>query len=256
MAFVKFVTYYVKTRAVSNPPSNSDLPNRQFSAASVGEPRASTSASTALTNAAEARNGRTLALGFGTAVAMWALGYLAMMAPGLIIGELLFALILGCLLAGGHLAGHSSATPGMRRKDSVRAGLGAGIKVGLTAATLNLLLIGSLAGGDTPRDKFRALAVWMIGTIIVSALLAGMGGAIGGAIRARSLRAGCATVGGLHAAPINWFNRFTIVAAVTVFLLLITGGLVTGLRAGLAVDDWPTTFGHNMLLYPLSQMIG
>ena len=36
----------------------------------------------------------------------------------------------------------------------------------------------------------------------------------------------------------------------TVFLLLITGGLVTGLEAGLAVPDWPNSFGHNMLLYP------
>jgi cytochrome c oxidase assembly protein subunit 15 len=39
-------------------------------------------------------------------------------------------------------------------------------------------------------------------------------------------------------------------------VLLITGGLVTGLEEGLAVPDWPNTFGHNMLLYPISEMKG
>jgi cytochrome c oxidase assembly protein subunit 15 len=51
-------------------------------------------------------------------------------------------------------------------------------------------------------------------------------------------------------------NLFATVAAITVFLLLITGGLVTGLEEGLAVPDWPNTFGHNMLLYPISEMKG
>ena len=31
---------------------------------------------------------------------------------------------------------------------------------------------------------------------------------------------------------------------------------MTGLEAGLAVPDWPNSFGHNMLLYPVSQMKG
>jgi len=38
--------------------------------------------------------------------------------------------------------------------------------------------------------------------------------------------------------------------------LLFIGGLVTSLGAGLAVPDWPTTFGYNMFLYPWSKMIG
>ena len=42
----------------------------------------------------------------------------------------------------------------------------------------------------------------------------------------------------------------------TVFILLVTGGLVTGLESGLAVPDWPNSFGHNMLLYPISEMKG
>jgi len=34
--------------------------------------------------------------------------------------------------------------------------------------------------------------------------------------------------------------------------LIWVGGLVTTYRAGMAVPDWPTTFGHNMLFFPWS----
>jgi cytochrome c oxidase assembly protein subunit 15 len=37
---------------------------------------------------------------------------------------------------------------------------------------------------------------------------------------------------------------------------IVLGGLVTNTGAGLAVPDWPRTFGHNMFLFPWSQMIG
>jgi len=39
-------------------------------------------------------------------------------------------------------------------------------------------------------------------------------------------------------------------------VLIVLGGLVTNTGAGLAVPDWPSTFGHNMLLFPWPQMIG
>lgn len=37
--------------------------------------------------------------------------------------------------------------------------------------------------------------------------------------------------------------------------LLLVGGLVTTYRVGMAVYDWPTTFGYAMFSYPLDQMI-
>jgi cytochrome c oxidase assembly protein subunit 15 len=40
------------------------------------------------------------------------------------------------------------------------------------------------------------------------------------------------------------------------FVLILAGGLVTNTGSALAVPDWPTTFGHNMFLYPWSQMVG
>jgi cytochrome c oxidase assembly protein subunit 15 len=47
-----------------------------------------------------------------------------------------------------------------------------------------------------------------------------------------------------------------VVLSLATFPLLFLGGLVTSKGAGLAVPDWPTTFGYNMFLYPWSQMIG
>jgi cytochrome c oxidase assembly protein subunit 15 len=51
-------------------------------------------------------------------------------------------------------------------------------------------------------------------------------------------------------------SRFVWVAAAATFLLLAVGGLVTSKQAGLAVVDWPNSYGYNMFLYPLSRMTG
>ncbi len=39
-------------------------------------------------------------------------------------------------------------------------------------------------------------------------------------------------------------------------LLIVAGGLVTSTGSGLSVPDWPTTYGHNMFTFPLSQWVG
>lgn len=53
-----------------------------------------------------------------------------------------------------------------------------------------------------------------------------------------------------------WPHRVAVLLACTTLPLLFIGGLVTSLGVGLAVPDWPTTFGYNMFLYPWSKMIG
>src|ERR1700750_27229 len=53
-----------------------------------------------------------------------------------------------------------------------------------------------------------------------------------------------------------WLNRFAWLSAVTTLLLICGGGMVTNKGVGLAVPDWPTTFGYNMFLFPLSKWIG
>lgn len=53
-----------------------------------------------------------------------------------------------------------------------------------------------------------------------------------------------------------WSHRVAVILACATFPLLFIGGLVTSKGAGLAVPDWPTTFGYNMFLYPWSKMVG
>jgi heme a synthase len=48
-------------------------------------------------------------------------------------------------------------------------------------------------------------------------------------------------------------HRFSIALAVFVFLLIVAGALVTSNNAGLAVPDWPTSFGS---LYKIPPMVG
>jgi cytochrome c oxidase assembly protein subunit 15 len=54
----------------------------------------------------------------------------------------------------------------------------------------------------------------------------------------------------------RWCHRIALATACATFLLILAGGLVTNTGAGLAVPDWPTTFGHNMFLFPWSGMVG
>jgi heme a synthase len=53
-----------------------------------------------------------------------------------------------------------------------------------------------------------------------------------------------------------WPHRLALVTAGATVLLILAGGLVTNTESGLAVPDWPTTFGYNMFLYPWSRMVG
>jgi cytochrome c oxidase assembly protein subunit 15 len=54
----------------------------------------------------------------------------------------------------------------------------------------------------------------------------------------------------------RWLNRFAWFTAVATLLLICSGGMVTSKGVGLAVPDWPTTFGYNMFLFPVSKWIG
>lgn len=47
-----------------------------------------------------------------------------------------------------------------------------------------------------------------------------------------------------------------IVTAVATLILICIGGLVTSRGAGLAVPDWPTSYGYNMFFFPISQWVG
>jgi len=51
-------------------------------------------------------------------------------------------------------------------------------------------------------------------------------------------------------------HRVALLLAAATFPLIFVGGLVTSHGAGLAVPDWPNSFGYNMFLFPPSQWVG
>jgi heme a synthase len=55
---------------------------------------------------------------------------------------------------------------------------------------------------------------------------------------------------------VGWPHRLACATAVATVGLIVAGGLVTNTGAALAVPDWPTTFGHNLFLFPWSGMVG
>jgi cytochrome c oxidase assembly protein subunit 15 len=51
-------------------------------------------------------------------------------------------------------------------------------------------------------------------------------------------------------------HRIALLTAAATFPLIFMGGLVTSHHAGLAVPDWPNSFGYNMFLFPPRLWVG
>src|SRR5712691_9078037 len=58
------------------------------------------------------------------------------------------------------------------------------------------------------------------------------------------------------AEPNRFLHRFAWSMAAATLLLICSGGMVTSKGVGLAVPDWPTTFGYNMFMSPVSKWVG
>jgi cytochrome c oxidase assembly protein subunit 15 len=52
-----------------------------------------------------------------------------------------------------------------------------------------------------------------------------------------------------------WPHRLAVLLVCATFPLIWVGGLVTSFQAGMAVPDWPNTFGYNLFLYPLNSWL-
>jgi cytochrome c oxidase assembly protein subunit 15 len=174
-----------------------------------------------------------LATGFGTTVAMWGIGYFSRMSPAVMPSRVLLVVMLACLVGGGLVAGRYTS----------RGWLG-GLRTGALAGVLNLLVLGSLLGGDQPNQIVPSAVWWVPGSIVVAALAGTVGAAVGTRWKAD------------RADPVNWTSALAGVAAAATLILLTVGAMVTSKQAGLSVPDWPNTFGYNMFLYPLSRMTG
>ncbi len=174
-----------------------------------------------------------LALGFGTTVAMWAVAYVCRLPVVKAPSWLLLMLLLACFVAGGVVAGRLTG-----------AGWRAGLLVGGFAALLDMLILGSLISGPHPNQVVASALWWIPGTVLIGSGAAALGALVVGRGATPS------------EPPPDWTGLFAGVAAAATFLLVVAGGLVTGHDAGLAVVDWPNSFGYSMFLYPLSRMTG
>src|SRR6266849_3618495 len=59
------------------------------------------------------------------------------------------------------------------------------------------------------------------------------------------------------ASPVSpWLHRFAVFTAISTLGLIIIGGLVTSHGAGMAVPDWPNSYGYTMFLFPVSRWVG
>jgi cytochrome c oxidase assembly protein subunit 15 len=53
-----------------------------------------------------------------------------------------------------------------------------------------------------------------------------------------------------------WLHRYSKLVAASTLLLIAAGGMVTSTDSGLAVPDWPNTYGQFMFSFPLEKMVG
>jgi len=177
--------------------------------------------------------GSVLTVGFGSAVAMWAVGYLSRLPAVQLPSPVLLALVLACLGGGGWALGRY-ANLGWRH----------GAAAGLCTGLINLLVLGSFLAEGRPSAIVPSALLWLPGSILLAVSLSASGAAMGARWFSRE-------------APYqNWVAAFVRVTIVAALLLLVVGGLVTSTDAGLAVVDWPNSFGFNMFLYPFSRMTG
>jgi heme a synthase len=60
----------------------------------------------------------------------------------------------------------------------------------------------------------------------------------------------------MNTSSYRWLHRFACLLAFGTFILIVAGANVTSHRAGLAVPDWPTTYGQFMFSFPMSKWVG
>ena len=54
----------------------------------------------------------------------------------------------------------------------------------------------------------------------------------------------------------KWLHRYALLVVCATVLLIAAGGMVTSTGSGLAVPDWPNTYGSFMFSFPLEKMVG
>lgn len=180
-----------------------------------------------------------VSVGFGAAVAMWLVWYPlhlpGLRVPPVVAGPLLLLVLVAMIARGSRHAGGRAVA--------------VGALAGLVSAGVNLLLLGNqlTEAGANPEDaanaQFRPSAGLIVGGFVVLSLVAGVIGGVIGRKLGRDLEP-----------RRDWVAPFGVTAVVAMLPLVAAGGAVTSAGAGMAVPDWPGTYGSNMFLYPIGLM--
>ena len=162
---------------------------------------------------------------------------------------------LGGLIAGPILlvAWLAAATLGARQGGAPLRAL-AGAIAGVGTALLLLIFLGSLLTRPMVADPASApdgapVAALRPGAPILVAGFLGLGAVMGvlGSTVARLRPAA-------RPSQWPWTARLALIATAATLPLLLLGGLVTSTESGMAVPDWPGSYGANMFLFPVGLM--
>jgi len=113
---------------------------------------------------------------------------------------------------------------------------------GCLSGLLDLLILGSLLHDESSGSIVPAAGIYILGSVLTNGLAAGLGGLIGACFPSQNRD------------DLRWTAVFAAILAAATLPLITAGGLVTAFHAGLAVPDWPRSYGYNMFLFPLSRM--
>jgi cytochrome c oxidase assembly protein subunit 15 len=169
---------------------------------------------------------------FGATVSMWAVAYVCRLPGVMAPAWLLLALLLAVVFFWGWYT--------VRKRGG---GAWTAAAVGIVSSILNMMILGSLLTSSESHQVVPSALWWIPGSILATACVAALGGVVAKTQPAADDKN-------------LWTPLLSKVALGATFLLVIAGGLVTSHEAGLAVVDWPNSYGYSMFLYPLARMTG
>ena len=172
-------------------------------------------------------------VGVATAVAMWTSGFIARLPfiqahPAMLFGVLAVIMVWG---------GRQAALRHPRHRACA-------LYAALVAGTFDLLVLGSFLAEDL--SDVRRTVMALTGLFTSLCLLAMLGA---WTVSSQKLEVEISSRG----EGLRWLGASTFVASM---VMIAIGGLVTSEEAGMAVPDWPASFGENMFLLRLSRMTG
>jgi len=195
--------------------------------------------------------GPALTLGFLASVLMWVVWFFTHLPgvglPSAASGVLLLIVMASVLGAGGAIIG---------RPRALRVGLASG----LVSSLVNLMVLGSFlveqpattaevapgAGGVKP-----SAPVIVLGFLVLGGAVGMIAAVLGSRIAPPIVSARIETAESMRR---FWLSRFAIVSVLATAPVIVVGGTVTSTESGMAVPDWPGSYGANMLLYPIGLM--